>query len=111
NAVVATVGVGDEPYDAAYDSAKGEVFITDFGSSTLSVISDATTSSSSSGGSSSISSSYVWIVAINVMLLIGAGSLVATVRRDRGPRNQDVSSHRSMIPVCSSLEADTGGYS
>ena len=40
-AVVKTVTVGNDPYGAAYDSAKGEVFVVNYGSDTVSVISDA----------------------------------------------------------------------
>src|SRR6266849_1704959 len=38
--VVATVNVGIAPFGLAYDSAKGEVFVTNDGSNTVSVISD-----------------------------------------------------------------------
>jgi len=39
-AVVATVTVGNSPYGVAYDSAKGEVFVANGASNTVSVISD-----------------------------------------------------------------------
>ena len=41
-AVVATVPVGSDPLDAAYDAATGQVFVTNLGSSNVSVINDAT---------------------------------------------------------------------
>ena len=40
--VVATVPVGSLPYGVAYDSGKGEVFVTNWSGGTVSVISDAT---------------------------------------------------------------------
>ena len=40
--VVATVNVGQEPYGVAYDAPKGEVFVVNEGSYTVSVISDST---------------------------------------------------------------------
>src|SRR5712692_1215297 len=40
--VVATVGVGTDPYDLAYDFTKGEVFVANRGTGTVSVISDGT---------------------------------------------------------------------
>ena len=42
NSVVATVNVGDGPSGVAYDSAKGEVFVTNYGDNTVSVIDDST---------------------------------------------------------------------
>jgi len=39
--VVATVTVGNAPYTAAYDSAKGEVFVANGNNNTVSVISDS----------------------------------------------------------------------
>src|ERR1039457_1720290 len=39
--VVATVTVGSQPYAAAYDSAKGEVFVANALSNTVAVISDS----------------------------------------------------------------------
>ena len=46
--VVATVNVGIAPFGLAYDSAKGEVFVANFGSNTVSVISDGTSPSTTS---------------------------------------------------------------
>src|SRR2546426_2200714 len=40
--VIATVQVGTGPFAVAYDSAKGEVFVANFYSNTVSVISDGT---------------------------------------------------------------------
>src|ERR1017187_8501737 len=40
--LVATVTVGSQPYGIAYDSAKGEVFVANAASNTVSVISDST---------------------------------------------------------------------
>jgi YVTN family beta-propeller protein len=40
--VVATIGVGDGPTSLAFDSAKGEIFVANSGSNTVSVISDIT---------------------------------------------------------------------
>ncbi len=42
NSIVATVNVGSEPYGVAYDSAKGELFVTNYDDNTVSVISDST---------------------------------------------------------------------
>jgi YVTN family beta-propeller protein len=42
NTVVATIPVGESPYNIAYDSAKGELFVTNSYDSTVSVISDNT---------------------------------------------------------------------
>ncbi|MCI4318844.1 MAG: YncE family protein [Thermoplasmata archaeon] len=42
--LAATVGVGSQPVGVAYDSGKGEVFVTNSGSGNVSVISDATDS-------------------------------------------------------------------
>ncbi|TLY14156.1 MAG: hypothetical protein E6K86_08680, partial [Thaumarchaeota archaeon] len=39
--VVATVNSGGLPYSVAYDSARGEVFVADYGSNTVSVIDDS----------------------------------------------------------------------
>jgi len=41
SAAVAVIGVGDRPYGLAYDSAKGEVFVANWGG-TISVINDST---------------------------------------------------------------------
>jgi YVTN family beta-propeller protein len=42
NTVVATIPVGESPYNIAYDSAKGELFVTNSYDNTVSVISDST---------------------------------------------------------------------
>ena len=43
NQVIATVNVGSGPLGVAYDSAKGEIFVANSVSGTVSVISDSTT--------------------------------------------------------------------
>jgi YVTN family beta-propeller protein len=40
--VVGTITVGSEPWGVAYDSGKGEIFVVNYGSTTVSVISDST---------------------------------------------------------------------
>ncbi|MGI0073559.1 MAG: YncE family protein [Nitrosotalea sp.] len=42
NTVVATIPVGTQPIGVAYDSAKGEIFVTNDGSDNVSVIRDLT---------------------------------------------------------------------
>jgi YVTN family beta-propeller protein len=42
NTILTSISVGDNPYYAAYDSAKGEIFVTNYGDDFVSVISDST---------------------------------------------------------------------
>jgi len=53
NKVVANVPVGDSPYGLAYDPAKNEVFVSNAGDGTLSVISDASDTTTTTSTSSS----------------------------------------------------------
>jgi DNA-binding beta-propeller fold protein YncE len=107
NAVTATILVRGGPIGEAYDSAKAEIFVADGSSGNVSVISDSaplstvtsstsgvsTTSSasappvttastsSSSGSSVAISWNYLAVVAINAVLLLILGGVLAAKRK------------------------------
>src|SRR5438552_16415927 len=69
--VVATVNVGSNPFGVAYDSLKGEVFVANFGSNTVSVIEDSTNTvvaTVSVGGGAAGVADYVGSEVVVVMI-------------------------------------------
>jgi DNA-binding beta-propeller fold protein YncE len=87
--VVATVNVGVRAYGVAYDSAKGEVFVTNRSDNTVSVISDgssttASTSTSASGSGGVPEFPYQLVAAAAFTLLLAASYLLVR-RRTSNP--------------------------
>ncbi|MGA2664711.1 MAG: hypothetical protein ABSF83_07190, partial [Nitrososphaerales archaeon] len=103
---VATVPAGPGPFEIAYDSAKGEMFISNPQADAVTVVSDAatatsttsaatttsttSTTSSSAASSSSMPSSYLAVAAINVTILAILGVLRATGGRFGSGHARDV---------------------
>jgi YVTN family beta-propeller protein len=88
NSVVATKAAGPDPYAIVYDPAQSELFVANYDAATVTVLSDATavstttveSTTSSSSSSLAFQPSYLAVVAINVVLVLVLGALVATRR-------------------------------
>ncbi len=78
DSVVGTESAGPHPFSIAYDSGKGEIFVSNPLNDTLTVISGASTTSSSAStkaSSTSLTSSYLLIVAADVVVIGILGAL------------------------------------
>ena len=117
NAVEATVPVGADPAGAAYDSAKGEVFVTDYDANNVSVISDTTNmvvatvpvgiGPNGVGYDSSKGELFVTNNSVNTVSIISDGSTTTTSgvpRFRRDPRHPRVRSARGRRPEPSDHE-------
>ena len=70
--------MGNKPYGAAYDSGRGEVFVTNYGDGTLSVVSDSSNTSTSPGtNATSDLLQQVWVPEpTNTVVAVGVSAAV-----------------------------------
>jgi YVTN family beta-propeller protein len=88
NSVVGSESAGPAPFDIAFDSAKGEFFVSNPANDTVTIVPAAVAVSSSSAASvskssSSVSVSYLAVVAVNLAVLGLLGTRAATRSRTR----------------------------
>ena len=81
NTIAGNVTVGNQPYGVAYDSAKGEVFVSNVGDKSVSIISDGTVSTSTSSTVPEFPPAAIAFIAVRLMAFVGLSSRKLWVRR------------------------------